>query len=77
MAPHRRFSADDEGSPSGDASYEECPVCRQEFADGICPINSTDCPYRDDLDDEDEDDFGFGDADDEDRVEDDGADDED
>jgi hypothetical protein len=23
---------------------EECPVCHQEFADGVCPINSADCP---------------------------------
>ncbi len=73
MAPSRRYSSDDEGNPSGDAAYEECPVCKQEFADGICPIRSADCPYRDDLDDDG--DFGFNDMDDDDRAADESGDD--
>ena len=49
---------DDEPSYLGDDSYEECSVCHQEYR-GVCHINSSSCPYRDefedDLDDEDPD----------------------
>ncbi|HMP77209.1 MAG TPA: hypothetical protein PKE12_13010 [Kiritimatiellia bacterium] len=63
MSPNRKKPThlDEESEVFGAAEYEECPVCRQEFADGVCPINSADCPYRedaeDDLDEEDDPDF--------------------
>ena len=47
MAPIKkgRNPAGDESTPfGGDADYEECPVCHQEFT-GVCPITSADCPY--------------------------------
>lgn len=49
--PHR--SDDDTYEEGGDA--EECPVCRQEYSNGICPIRSSECPYQQDEVDEDED----------------------
>lgn len=45
--PHR-----DEEDEAGD--FEECPVCHQEFSNGICPLRSADCPYLEDEAEEDE-----------------------
>lgn len=60
MPPARKrptHTSDEESDLFGSADCEECPVCHQEFADGVCPIASADCPYREDDDgDEDEDD---------------------
>lgn len=44
-------SSEEESSYIGGEVYEECSVCRQEFADGVCPIASAECPYRDEEDD--------------------------
>ena len=53
----------DEGPYVGDDQYEECPVCHQEYR-GVCHINSSSCPYRDEFeDDPDEDDPDFEDVD--------------
>ena len=63
MSPNRKKTIrnDEDSDLFGAADYEECPVCRQEFADGVCPINSADCPYREDveedLDEDDDPDF--------------------
>lgn len=47
MAHHRGrpHNADEESSYLEPEETELCPVCHQEFADGICPIASGDCPY--------------------------------
>lgn len=42
---------EDEDSFAGDELYEECEVCHQEYH-GVCPINSADCPYAEDEEDE-------------------------
>lgn len=63
MSPSRKrpASPDEESDLFGESEGEECPVCHQEYLNGICPINSADCPYRedaeDDLDEEDDPDF--------------------
>ncbi len=44
------FDSDEESAFGGGGDYEECPVCHQEFADGVCPIASVDCPYREGAD---------------------------
>lgn len=49
--PHR--SDDDTYEEGGDG--EECPVCRQEYSNGICPIRSSECPYQQEDTEEDED----------------------
>jgi hypothetical protein len=48
MGPISKGSPPPDDGPSfpGDESYEECPVCRQEFT-GVCPITSAECPYLD------------------------------
>ncbi len=47
MTRRSMYQADDEDDPfGGDEHYEECEVCHQEF-DGVCPIQSADCPYAD------------------------------
>ncbi|MGA1192770.1 MAG: hypothetical protein ACO398_03970 [Kiritimatiellia bacterium] len=51
---------DEEEGYGGDEMYQECEVCHQEYR-GFCPINSADCPYDEDEDD----DFGFDDDDEE------------
>lgn len=58
MSPNRKKPThlDEESEVFGAADYEECPVCHQEFADGVCPIASADCPYLDNKEDDDEDD---------------------
>lgn len=43
QGPKSKWS-DDESSDENDG--EECPVCHQEFSNGVCPIRSADCPYR-------------------------------
>ena len=57
----RPVHPDDESDLFGETEGEMCPVCHQEYANGICPINSADCPYRenadDDLDEDDDPDF--------------------
>ncbi len=66
MSPNRKkpINPDEESDLFGEAEYEECPVCHQEFRDGVCPINSADCPYREDAEDdlEEEDDPDFEDV---------------
>jgi hypothetical protein len=63
MSPIRKkpINPDDESDFYGDPDYEECSVCHQEFRDGFCPINSADCPYcedeEDDFEEDDEPDF--------------------
>jgi hypothetical protein len=63
---HKRSShPEEESSYVSEESYEECPVCRQEFAEGVCPINSAECPYQkgaDEVDDEDDEDPDFDDV---------------
>lgn len=58
MSPVPRISRDDDEETNLYRSddVELCPVCRQEYADRICPIKSADCPYAEDEDDDD--DFG-------------------
>lgn len=59
MSPSRKkpnTNTDEESDLFGNAEYEECPVCHQEFSDGVCPINSADCPYRDDVEEDEEED---------------------
>ena len=55
---NRPGNPEEESSYASEETYEECPVCHQEFVEGVCPITSTECPYlkgEDDLEDEDED----------------------
>ncbi|MCS6771742.1 MAG: hypothetical protein NZ740_06910 [Kiritimatiellae bacterium] len=56
MSPNRRKPnyPDEESDMYSDFEAEECPVCHQEFRDGVCPINSADCPYLLGEDEEDE-----------------------
>lgn len=53
MPRNRKHSEDEDGFED---SGESCPVCRQEFSHGVCPIRSADCPYLE-KDEEDDDDF--------------------
>lgn len=57
MASNRKRSShvEEESSYVSEEAYEECPVCRQEFAEGVCPINSAECPYQKGAEDADED----------------------
>lgn len=57
MAHHRgpSHNADEEPAFLEPVENEQCPVCHQEFADGICPIASGECPYLKGEDDEEED----------------------
>ena len=43
QGPKSKWS-DDESSDENDG--EECPVCHQEFSNGVCPIRSAECPDR-------------------------------
>lgn len=56
MSPNRKrpVHTDEESNLFSDGEGEQCPVCHQEYANGICPINSADCPYREDAEEEDE-----------------------
>jgi len=54
----RSGNPEEESSYLSEETYEECPVCHQEFVEGVCPITSAECPYLkgdDDAEDEDED----------------------
>lgn len=53
---HKRTTdPEEESSYLSEETYQECSVCRQEFAEGVCPINSAQCPYLKSEDDADED----------------------
>ena len=52
MPRNRKHSDDDDGFDDGG---ETCPVCRQEYSNGICPIRSSECPYQEEELDEEED----------------------
>ena len=51
--PRDRKHSDEEDS--NEDGGDLCPVCHQEFANGICPIRSSDCPNQEEELDEDED----------------------
>ena len=48
---HRHSDDDDAFEDAG----EQCPVCHQEYSNGICPIRSSECPDQEDELDEEED----------------------
>ena len=52
MPRDRKPHEDEEGAEDG---AEQCPVCHQEYSNGICPIRSSECPYLEDELDEDDD----------------------
>lgn len=54
----RSGNPEEESSYLSEETYEECPVCHQEFVEGVCPITSAECPYlkgEEEIEDEDED----------------------
>lgn len=51
--PRNRSHSDDEDAHEDGG--EQCPVCHQEYSNGICPIRSSECPYQEDELDEEED----------------------
>lgn len=65
MPRDRKPSTSDDDSPYEDSeAFEKCPVCHQEFADGLCPIRSADCPFIEDeqVEDEEDDESDFDDV---------------
>ncbi len=50
----RIVKTEEPSSLFGEEEGVECPVCRQEYLNGICPISSADCPYREGAGEEDE-----------------------
>ena len=50
QGPKSKWS-DDESADENDG--EECPVCHQEFSNGLCPVRSADCPYLEEEEDDD------------------------
>jgi hypothetical protein len=61
------FEDENQASYLSEGEGEECPLCHQEYQ-GACPINSAECPFREDAEDEvededeDEDDADFEDV---------------
>ena len=52
MPRNRKHNDEDDSNEDG---ADLCPVCHQEYANGICPIRSSACPNQEEELDEDED----------------------